>query len=169
MWALEILAEIGFKYDSSIFPIYHRRYGISDFNRTTTLCFLKNGMNIIELPLSTFKIRNINLPIAGGGYFRLLPSTILYYFIRKLNLKKENFIGYFHPYEVDQKILNSFDCFASNNLNKIFLGLKINIIQNFNLKSIFKKIEGLLKKFSFIPCREYIALTNQNNFNIYKI
>jgi polysaccharide deacetylase family protein (PEP-CTERM system associated) len=169
LWALEILAELGFGYDSSIFPIYHRRYGISDFNRKTTVCLLKNGNKIIEIPLSTFKVRDINLPISGGGYFRLLPSSVLYYFIKKLNSRKENFIGYFHPYEVDEKFLNSFDCFTTTNLTAQLCGLRMNVFNNIGRKSMYKKVEGLLKKFSFIPCREFIASTNQNSYNIYRI
>ena len=72
-WALDILAEEGFRYDSSIFPIVHDRYGIPDFPRHPHLLRLDGGKNLIEFPMSTVRLLGTNLPIAGGGYFRLLP------------------------------------------------------------------------------------------------
>ena len=67
LWALEVLAELGFHYDSSIFPIHHRRYGIPDFSRRAERYDLSNGMQIIELPLTTLQWSNVNWPVAGGG------------------------------------------------------------------------------------------------------
>ncbi len=76
LWALEILSELGFKYDSSIFPIKHNRYGISNWPTDIRNVQLKNDNSILEFPLSIINIKSMNLPISGGGYFRLLPKAI---------------------------------------------------------------------------------------------
>jgi polysaccharide deacetylase family protein (PEP-CTERM system associated) len=76
LWALDILAEAGFEYDSSIFPIRHDRYGIPDAKEVPHELKTPQGHSIIEFPLSTAKIFNHKLPIAGGGYFRLYPYAL---------------------------------------------------------------------------------------------
>jgi len=98
MWALQILAEEGFKYDSSIFPIAHDRYGIPNAARHPFRAKLSDGMELIEFPLSTIKILGMNIPIAGGGYFRLFPYVFTRAAIRHLNQKdKLPLIFYLHP------------------------------------------------------------------------
>src|ERR1700736_1457662 len=72
LWALEELQELGFSYDSSIFPVHHRRYGIPDFPTEPARYLLPNGGCIAEIPLATVKVLGASLPVAGGGYFRLL-------------------------------------------------------------------------------------------------
>ncbi len=103
LWALEILAEEGYRYDSSIFPIKHDLYGIPDaprfpFNINTFHVKTK----LIEFPLTTLRILNLNIPIAGGGYFRLFPYTFIKKALRHINNKeKQPFIFYLHPWELD--------------------------------------------------------------------
>lgn len=77
-WAIDILCELGFKYDSSIFPIAHDRYGIPGASREPGLLRGQNGHTIVEFPLSTKRLFGVTVPVAGGGYFRLLP----YWFTR---------------------------------------------------------------------------------------
>jgi len=116
LWALEILAEEGYKYDSSIFPIKHDLYGIPDaprfpFNVNTfthwnikTLKRLNVNpcQRFIEFPITTLHIFNINIPIAGGGYFRLFPYSFIKHALRHINLKENQpFIFYLHPWEFD--------------------------------------------------------------------
>jgi polysaccharide deacetylase family protein (PEP-CTERM system associated) len=102
LWALDILVEEGFKYDSSIFPIIHDRYGISDFSRFPKWIRLNGRGDILEFPLSTIKLFNSNFPIAGGGYFRLFPYLIFKYGIKKVNNEeKQPVVFYFHPWEID--------------------------------------------------------------------
>ncbi len=69
LWALDILAESGFVYDSSIFPVRHDRYGMPDTPEHPYILNTPKGHSIIEFPLSTAKILNYRLPVAGGGYF----------------------------------------------------------------------------------------------------
>src|SRR5262249_14709998 len=73
LWALDVLAELGFAYDSSIFPVRHDRYGIPDAERAPHRMSTPRGRSIVEWPLATAKVLGLQLPVAGGGYFRLLP------------------------------------------------------------------------------------------------
>jgi polysaccharide deacetylase family protein (PEP-CTERM system associated) len=72
LWALDVLVEEGYEYDSSIFPIRHDRYGIPVSAREPYV-IERNGLSLIEIPGSTTRLGPLNVPVAGGGYFRLLP------------------------------------------------------------------------------------------------
>jgi len=99
LWALDILEEEGFLYDSSVFPIYHDIYGIPDAPRFK---YTWPENKLTEFPISTAKVLGRNVPVAGGGYFRLLPYWLTERFLRQIN-EKENqpFIFYLHPWEID--------------------------------------------------------------------
>jgi polysaccharide deacetylase family protein (PEP-CTERM system associated) len=99
LWALDILVELGFKYDSSIFPIYHDNYGIPDAPRFP---YKHTGLDLIEYPISTALFLGRKVPIAGGGYFRLFPYWFTRHFLRQINDKeKQPFVFYLHPWEID--------------------------------------------------------------------
>jgi polysaccharide deacetylase family protein (PEP-CTERM system associated) len=100
-WALDILAEAGFDYDSSIFPVYHDRYGIPDADAYPHLLETPKGHQLVEFPLSTARIFNYRLPVAGGGYFRLYPYTITKAGLNQINRRQKPFIFYLHPWEID--------------------------------------------------------------------
>jgi polysaccharide deacetylase family protein (PEP-CTERM system associated) len=100
-WALDILAEAGFVYDSSIFPVHHDRYGMPGtpehpYNMTTD-----NGRSLVEFPLSTARVFGYRLPVAGGGYFRLYPYALTRAGLRQINRQGKPFIFYLHPWEID--------------------------------------------------------------------
>lgn len=102
LWALDILIEEGFKYDSSIFPIKHDRYGIYGFHRFPHVVKRKGSGTIKEFPLATVKVAGMNVPVAGGGYFRLFPYWFTRWGLHTINSReKEPFIFYFHPWEID--------------------------------------------------------------------
>ncbi len=101
LWALDILAETGFVYDSSIFPVRHDRYGMPDTPEHPYLLKTPAGYSIIEFPLSTAKIVNYRLPIAGGGYFRLYPYWLSKMGLKQINRQQKPFIFYLHPWEID--------------------------------------------------------------------
>lgn len=98
LWALEILKETGFDYDSSVFPVsMHDRYG---FPGCSTRPFLwPNGL--VEIPLSVYRIGRLSLPAAGGGYFRLLPYGYFRRIFTRLNRCNEAVTFYMHPWELD--------------------------------------------------------------------
>lgn len=101
LWALDILMEEGFLYDSSIFPIWHDLYGIPNSQRFSYV--INNGSGSInEYPLSTVRIGKMNFPVGGGGYLRLLPYSFTRWAINRLNkIEKQPAIIYLHPWELD--------------------------------------------------------------------
>jgi polysaccharide deacetylase family protein (PEP-CTERM system associated) len=102
LWALDVLAQAGFKYDSSIFPILHDRYGIKNAEPFPHVVKTEKGNSIIEFPISTIKMLSFNVPISGGGYFRLYPYWLTRLGLRKINLDYNSpFIFYMHPWELD--------------------------------------------------------------------
>ena len=102
LWALDILSEAGFTYDSSIFPIRHDLYGIPDAPQVPSLIATPKGASIVEFPMSTAPMFGLRVPVSGGGYFRLLPYWLTRAGLRKLNDELQRpFIFYLHPWEVD--------------------------------------------------------------------
>jgi polysaccharide deacetylase family protein (PEP-CTERM system associated) len=104
VWALEILAELGLGYDSSVFPIAGRRYGIAGFPRRPVR-LARGGAGIVEVPLSTVTLRGRVVPVAGGGYFRLMPYPVIRSAVRRVHDDGRPFVAYFHPYEFDPQRL----------------------------------------------------------------
>jgi polysaccharide deacetylase family protein (PEP-CTERM system associated) len=100
MWALDVLIEEGYAYDSSIYPIRHDRYGIPGWPREVRRIDRAGG-SIWELPGSTIRVAGTNLPIGGGGYFRLLPYAWTRHGIGRLNAAGQPAIFYLHPWEID--------------------------------------------------------------------
>ena len=100
LWALRILSEAGFDYDSSIFPIRHARYGIPDWPVIPVRVDLSNGKTITECPIATFHWIGKNWPVGGGGYHRLLPGSLCRH-LAKRAMKSNPFVFYCHPYELD--------------------------------------------------------------------
>lgn len=100
LWALEVLAELGFTYDSSIFPIAHDVYGIPDGPRRPTTVRTRKGP-LVEYPMTTFSVRSRNLPVGGGGYLRILPFWYTNWGLRSAEKQGVPFILYVHPWEVD--------------------------------------------------------------------
>lgn len=102
LWALDILAELGFAYDSSIFPVRHDRYGIPGANRIPHRMSTLGRNAIVEWPLTTASVLGLGLPVAGGGYFRLLPYWLTRWGLASINRRERRpFIFYLHPWEID--------------------------------------------------------------------
>ncbi len=97
-WAFDALAEAGFAYDSSIFPIAGPRYGIPEFPRGPVR-IARHHAAILEVPLSTVRRFGVNIPVAGGGYFRLLPYPVIRRAVVAVNRDRLPFVMYCHPYE----------------------------------------------------------------------
>jgi polysaccharide deacetylase family protein (PEP-CTERM system associated) len=98
LWALDSLARAGHRYSSSIYPIRHDHYGMPDAPR-----FMHRAANgLIEIPITTLRLFNRNLPSSGGGYFRLLPYALSRWMLRQVNEgERESAVFYFHPWEID--------------------------------------------------------------------
>jgi polysaccharide deacetylase family protein (PEP-CTERM system associated) len=101
LWALDVLIEEGYAYDSSIFPIRHDRYGIPVSPRHPFVLTRETG-SLVEAPGSTTRVGPLNLPVAGGGYFRILPYAWTRWGIDRVNrLEERPAIFYLHPWEID--------------------------------------------------------------------
>jgi peptidoglycan-N-acetylglucosamine deacetylase len=162
LYVLEILTELGLTYDSSIFPIKLKRYGIANFNKTDMLYRLPNGKEIVELPLTVAKFNGKDIPIAGGGYIRALPKFFLNNMFSKLDIDKQNVMLYMHPYEFDTQWIT----FAGNypegmeySKTKTFL---INLRWNLFRNSIRNKLKSLLNTYEFITCLKKAEYVKNN-------
>jgi polysaccharide deacetylase family protein (PEP-CTERM system associated) len=98
LWAFDVLANAGYRYSSSIYPIKHDHYGMPDSPRFA----YRVGAGLLEVPVTTLRLRGRNLPSSGGGYFRLLPYALSRWMIQRVNQQdRESAIFYFHPWEID--------------------------------------------------------------------
>jgi len=136
-WALDILVEEGFEYDSSIFPVKHDRYGMPNAPKLPYKLKTIEGNSIIEFPLSTLNIFGFALPVAGGGYFRLYPYAFTRFALNKINKGNNPFVFYLHPWEVDP------------DQPKIKAG-KLSRFRHYNnLRKCESRLHELLKDFEF--------------------
>lgn len=139
LWALRVLAEEGFRYDSSIFPIRHHRYGIPDFAREPLTLDLGDGISIQEYPLTTLQLGPWRLPLAGGGYLRFLPAQLFRWGFARLARADVPTVLYVHPWELDPE------------QPRQAVGWKLRINHYYNLARTERKLRGLLAGFRFDP------------------
>ncbi|MHB1310035.1 MAG: polysaccharide deacetylase family protein [Limisphaerales bacterium] len=99
-WAFDVIKELGFQYDSSIFPFKGRRYGVADAPLVPYTIQTESGP-ILELPLSVLEYGLLRLPCSGGGYLRHFPTVYTHMAFRALTRLERSGIIYIHPYEVD--------------------------------------------------------------------
>src|SRR5579884_1005881 len=98
LWALDVLEEEGIRYDASIFPVRNWRYGIEDAPRWP---YQLPGKQLVEFPMSTCRIRNRNVPMTGGAYFRIYPYAVSQRLLRAINRGGHPAVFYIHPWEID--------------------------------------------------------------------
>lgn len=108
IWALDVLAELGFAYDSSIFPVRHSRYGFPSWPDAPVRARLAGGGRIVEFPIATYEFLGRNWPVGGGGYHRLLPGGVSRHLARRV-LAERPFVFYCHPYEFDPADFSQID------------------------------------------------------------
>lgn len=140
LWALEILVELGFTHDSSIYPIAHDRYGIPGFSRHATVVSTPSGP-IMEVPIATVTLSGGNVaPVGGGAYLRLLPYCYTAAGIRRINRdERQPACIYFHPWELDP---------AQPRLAKGFLS---RLRTYGGLRRMEAKLNALFRDFEFAP------------------
>lgn len=137
LWAHEVLAECGFKYSSSIYPIKHDHYGIPDSPR---FMYRTGAQGLVEFPISTIKIYGRNFPCGGGGFFRLYPYALSKWAINTVNrIDKEACIFYFHPWELDPEQPSQEN-----------IPLKTRFRHYLNLDKTEKRLEKLLQDFQWV-------------------
>jgi polysaccharide deacetylase family protein (PEP-CTERM system associated) len=146
LWAFEVLGEEGFEYDSSVFPVRHDNYGIPNAPRFPHVKQLQCGRQIMEFPPSTLRVLGNNIPIAGGGYFRLLPYKLTALAIQHLNkTEHQPAMVYLHPWEIDPDQPRISAPWVSR-----FRHYK-------NLDSTETKCQKLLDDFSWAPMEEVLS------------
>jgi polysaccharide deacetylase family protein (PEP-CTERM system associated) len=142
LWALDIMAEEGFLYDSSIFPMRHDRYGIHDANPVPHLMETEKGHRLVEFPISVLRYRGVTLPVAGGGYFRIFPYALTRWGLKKLIAQGQEFVFYIHPWEVDP---------AQPRITGARLLSRFR--HYYNLSRCRSRLQSLLGDFAFAPMR----------------
>lgn len=146
IWACEILAKLGIKYDSSIFPVKHDRYGFLSAPRFPFVIDLKEHGRLIEFPMSTLRLLGSNIPVAGGAYLRLYPYWFIKGAIKSLNKNAKPAIVYLHPWELDF------------NQPRLKLDFKTKVRHYGNLLMTEKKLFKLLTEFEFGSVRDVLGL-----------
>ena len=141
LWAFDILNDLGFSYDSSVFPAKNFLYGMPDAP-STPYKIEKTGM--LEFPLSVLKIANFRLPVCGGFYLRSMPYVITRCGIKHFNNKGQPAVIYMHPWEID------------TGKPRIPMSLKWKLVHEFNISAMENKFRRLLKDFSFTTISEVL-------------
>ena len=144
LWALPILVEEGFSFDSSIFPIRHPRYGIPDFAREPVTLDL-GGARLREFPLTTLRLGPVNFPLAGGAYLRFLPGALFRLGFRRLEARGTPTVLYLHPWEIDP------------DQPRQDVGWRVRINHYFNLHRVEERLRRLLEAHRFAPLGEVLA------------
>lgn len=144
IWALEILQNLGIKYDSSIFPFENYLYGIVDAPRFIfeTSIYDKN-LTIKEIPPSTINVLNKNIPFSGGFYLRALPYLAIKSCVDMVNKEKQPVVAYIHPREIDI------------NQPRLKLGTKEAFIHYHGIKGTEKKLSRLFSEYEFTSISDY--------------
>lgn len=145
LWALDILIEEGYRRDSSIFPVYHDRYGIPEAARFPHVVDRAGG-TLQEFPPSVSPLGPINVPVAGGGYFRLYPTRLLHRCLHRINcVEHQPFLFYLHPWELDPD-------------QPRLPGPRLRRYRHYlNLKGTESKLHRLLRRFRFAPMGEVLS------------
>lgn len=148
LWALDTLIDAGFEYDSSVFPIRHDRYGIPGASPEPGRIAAPSKRTLVEFPMSAAKFFGVQVPVSGGGYFRILP-----YWVTRAGLKQINeqagrpFTFYLHPWEVDPgqprvKNISAFSRFRHyTNLDKCESRLR-RVLGDFSFGTMREVLEG---------------------------
>jgi polysaccharide deacetylase family protein (PEP-CTERM system associated) len=142
-WATDILGELGFLYDSSVHPIAHDLYGNKNAPREP---YQIGKTGLLEIPVSTIKMGHKNFPFSGGGYFRLLPYSIVRWGIARLNHQEERpAVFYIHPWEIDETRPKLTDDFRTN------------LRQYMRIGSTERALDRLLRDFHFSSICEVLG------------
>ena len=143
MWAIDVLARHGLRYDSSIFPVgFHPDYGVAD----APLEIYDHPQGVREFPMSVAEILGKRIPCSGGGYFRLLPYAATRALLRRCNGAGRPFVFYLHPWEVDPT------------QPRVRIPLTKRFRHYVNLRRTYDRLDRLLGDFEFTTVREVLAV-----------
>jgi polysaccharide deacetylase family protein (PEP-CTERM system associated) len=146
LWALDVLLDLGFQYDSSIFPVRDPLYGIPGARRFP-FPVTRNGRTLTEFPISTVRWAGRTLPVGGGAYLRLMPYRYTRWGLRRLEKERRPAILYVHPWELDP------------GQPRISVRGKRGISTHyFRLRTTEGKVRRLLAEFQFAPVAQVLSL-----------
>lgn len=144
-WALNILLELGFRYDSSVFPIRHDRYGWQGKGRFVNPIWRSGESTLWEFPPSTYPLFQSVIPAGGGGYLRILPYHYTRWALEYVNLEEQRpACIYFHPWEVDSE------------QPRIECSGLVWWRHSFGLAGMERKLTRLLQDFEFAPLQKVL-------------
>ena len=144
-WALDVLADNGFEYDSSMYPVRHDLYGTDVAAAGPHRIVAPGGKSLIEFPMTTRSFMGLTVPVSGGGYFRLYPYRLSAHLLKKVNGDSEPFVFYMHPWEIDP------------GQPRIPTSLKSKLRHYTNLDVFEKKLRCLLRDFRFTSMAKVVA------------
>jgi polysaccharide deacetylase family protein (PEP-CTERM system associated) len=142
-WALQILVEEGYRYDSSVFPVYHDVYGMPGADPWCHSINTSAGI-LWEIPPTMVKLAGFPLPIAGGGYLRLFPYAVLRALLRRAETQGHPLVVYLHPWELDP------------NQPRMMGPLLSRVRHYLNLHKTEERLANLLRDFNFAPIRDVV-------------
>jgi polysaccharide deacetylase family protein (PEP-CTERM system associated) len=148
LWALDALIDLGFHYDSSVFPIHHDIYGLPGASAEPNELTAPSGRTLVEFPMSAARFFGVPVPVSGGGYFRILP-----YWLTRAGLKQINgspnarpFTFYVHPWELDP------------GQPRVRVGWFSRFRHYTNLERCEARLRRLLNEFAFTTMRESLEI-----------
>lgn len=154
LWALDVLVELGFTYDSSIYPIRHDRYGMPGAPRAPFRIRTASG-SLIEYPLTTFRFAGHRFPVGGGGYLRLLPTWYTSMGIKRAHNDGLPIITYIHPWEIDPE------------QPRLPIKFSSTLRHYLNLSRTYDRLAAMLRKETFTSFRESHLAENAEEINLY--
>lgn len=150
LWALDILDELGFEWDSSIFPVHHDNYGVPGSPTQPYTIELENGNKITEFPLTSAKVMGMSIPAAGGGYFRQYPYALSRWLFERASVNQTRpLIFYLHPWEIDPdqpRVPNA--------------SLKSKFRHYTNLHRCYGRLERMINDFNFGTIQQSLGSVN---------
>lgn len=146
LWALDVLLDLGFAYDSSIYPIRHDRYGIPGASPEPGRVTAPSKRTLVEFPMSAASFFGVRIPVSGGGYFRILPYWLTRAGLRQINERAGRpFTFYLHPWELDPE------------QPRIKVGALSRFRHYTNLDRCAARLTRVLDDFAFAPMREVLT------------
>ncbi|MCB9474166.1 MAG: DUF3473 domain-containing protein [Candidatus Delongbacteria bacterium] len=143
LWAFDILGELGFDFDSSVFPVHNWRYGIPGFRETPNM--VGDTHPLLEIPLSVRKVAGVNIPAGGGAYFRIYPYWLTAANFRHLEAKGQPAVFYIHTWELDPEH------------PRVRFDWRAMITHYVNLSRTEGRLRRLLSEFRFAPLGELVS------------
>ncbi len=147
LWALDVLIDLGFHYDSSVFPIHHDIYGLPGASQEPNRLTAPSGRALVEFPMSAARFCGVPVPVSGGGYFRILPYWLTRAGLRQINEQGGRpFTFYMHPWELDP------------GQPRISVGWFSRFRHYTNLSVCEARLRRILSEFAFSTMRESLQL-----------